>query len=104
MAILHITQAEAKEMMDSGRGAVMLDVREDEEYCTGHAAGALNLPVDSIDAESAAAVIPTLDTPVLVYCRSGRRAAMAAGQLGMLGYTRIYDVGSLIGWPYEMEY
>ena len=63
---------------------------------------ALLLPVDEITEETAAQAIPSKDTDVLVYCRSGYRSNIAAQKLEQLGYTKIYDIGSLIGWPYGL--
>lgn len=94
---------EAKRLLDTLPGCVLLDVREEEEYITGHAVGAELLPVDTITAESAAALIPSLETPVLVYCRTGMRSRRAAQLLALLGYTRLYDMGGLVGWPYGLE-
>lgn len=101
--IERISFARAKELLDTEPDAVMLDVREEEEYITGHAIDAVLLPVDELTDESAMDAIPGLDTPVLVYCRSGYRSNAAAHRLEEYGYTRIYDLGSLIGWPYGLE-
>ena len=98
-----ITFTEAKELLDTLPGCVLLDVREEEEYITGHAMNALLLPVDELTEETAAQAIPDRDTPVLVYCRSGYRSDLAARKLDRLGYVRVYDIGSLIGWPYGLE-
>ena len=93
----------AHALLSAEREKVLLDVREEPEYLTGHAADALLLPVDEITAESAAELIPSLDTPVLVYCRTGRRSAQAAQMLEDLGYSEIYDMGGLVGWPFGLE-
>lgn len=82
---------------------ILLDVREEEEYLTGHAIDAVLLPLDTISEETAAEIIPEKDTPVIVYCRTGRRSARAAEILEDLGYTRVYDTGGLVGWPYGIE-
>ncbi len=100
--IRRISFAGARKLLDRRRPCVMLDVREEEEYITGHAAEAVLLPVDELSDESAQEVIPTLDTPVLVYCRSGVRSALAARMLDEYGYSEIYDLGSLVGWPYGL--
>lgn len=68
-----ITQEEAKEMMDT-QEVIILDVREQDEYNSGHIPGAVLLPVGTIDEDSAAEVILEKDTTVLVYCRSGNRS------------------------------
>ena len=94
--------AEAKKLLDSRPYAVLLDVREEEEYITGHAVNAKLLPVDELSDETALDAIPDYDTPVLVYCRSGYRSNVAAHKLADYGYTQIYDLGSLIGWPYGL--
>lgn len=94
----------AKEMMDAEPEYLILDVREEEEYITGHADGAVLFPLDTIGAETAAEMIPSKDTLVFVYCRSGRRSQQAVKKLVELGYTKVYDMGSLVGWPYGMAW
>lgn len=78
----------------------MLDVRTPEEYTERHIPNARLLTLDTINAETAAAVVPAKDEPVLVYCRSGVRSAEAAARLAELGYTDVYDFGGIIDWPY----
>ena len=62
-----ITQEAAKEMMDT-QEVIILDVREQDEYDSGHIPGAVLLPVGTINEETAAEVIPEKDSTVLVYC------------------------------------
>lgn len=97
-----ITQEEAKEMMDT-QEVIILDVREQDEYDSGHIPGAVLLPVGTIDEETAAAVIPEGDSIVLVYCRSGNRSKTASSTLAELGYTNTYEFGGINTWPYETE-
>ena len=85
-----ITQEEAKEMMDSQK-VIILDVREQDEYDSGHIPGAVLLPVGTIDETTAAEVIPEKDSTLLVYCRSGNRSKTASSTLAELGYTSIYE-------------
>ena len=97
-----ITQEEAKEMMDS-QEVIILDVREQDEYDSGHIPGAVLLPVGTIDETTAAEVIPDKDFTVLVYCRSGNRSKTASSTLAELGYTSIYEFGGINTWSYETE-
>ena len=97
-----ITQEEAKEMMDT-QEVIILDVREQDEYDSGHIPGAVLLPVGSIDETTAVEVIPEKDSTVLVYCRSGNRSKTASSTLAELGYTNIYEFGGINTWPYETE-
>ena len=97
-----ITQEAAKEMMDT-QEVVILDVREQHEYDSGHIPGAVLLPVGTITEDTAAAVIDNLDTVVLVYCRSGNRSKTASQALADLGYTNVYEFGGINDWPYDVE-
>ena len=97
-----ITQEAAKEMMDT-QEVLILDVREQHEYDSGHIPGAVLLPVGTIGEDTAAAVIDDLDTVVLVYCRSGNRSKTASQALADLDYTNVYEFGGINDWPYEIE-
>ena len=97
-----ITQEVAKEMMDT-QEVVILDVREQHEYDSGHIPDAVLLPVGTITEDTAAAVIDDLDTVVLVYCRSGNRSKTASQALADLGYTNVYEFGGINDWPYDIE-
>ena len=97
-----ITQEAAKEMMDTEE-VIILDVREQDEYDSGHIPGAVLLPVGTIDEDTAAEVIPEKDATVLVYCRSGNRSKTASETLTGLGDTNIYEFGGINTWPYETE-
>ena len=97
-----ITQETAKEMMDT-QEVVILDVREQHEYDSGHIPEAVLLPVGTITEDTAASVIDDLDTTVLVYCRSGNRSKTASQALADLGYTNVYEFGGINDWPYEIE-
>ena len=96
-----ISQEDAKKMMDT-QEVIVLDVREADEFNAGHIPDAVLLPVGTITAETAAGVIESLDTIVLVYCRSGNRSKTASAKLVELGYTNVYEFGGINSWPYEI--
>jgi len=75
-------------------GAGVVDVRSPEEYRQDHVAGATNLPLDQLS-ERVREVFPDKDQPLLLYCRSGRRSALAQRQLSRMGYTRLWNLGGL---------
>jgi rhodanese-related sulfurtransferase len=99
---MNITAEEAKQIMDSEEGCIILDVRAQEEYDEGHIPGAILIPHTEIDAR-AEEVLTDKDQLILVYCRSGRRSKIAAEALVELGYTNIKEFGGIIDWPYEVE-
>ena len=99
---MNITAEEAKQIMDSEEGYIILDVRTQEEYDQGHIPGAIVISHEEI-AEKAEDVLTDKDQLILVYCRSGRRSKLAAEALVELGYTNIKEFGGIIDWPYEIE-
>ena len=74
----------------------VLDVRSPEEFREGHVPGAVNVPYDQITARIAE--VPK-DKDVVLYCRSGRRAGIAADVLAANGYTRLSHLeGDMPAW------
>ena len=99
---MNITAQQAKEIMDSQQGYIILDTRTQEEYDDGHIPGAILIPYDEI-LEKAENTLTDKDQLILVYCRSGRRSKLAAEDLQKLGYTNIKEFGGITDWPYEVE-
>ena len=99
---VNITAEEAKQIMDTEEGYIILDVRTQEEYDESHIPGAILIPHTEIEAR-AEEVLTDKDQLILVYCRSGRRSKIAAEALVELGYTNIKEFGGIIDWPYEVE-
>ena len=94
-----ITPAEAKVLMDSEDGYIILDVRTPEEFAERHIEGAILIPDYEIG-EKAENVLTDKDQLILVYCRSGRRSKIAANELATLGYTNIKEFGGINDWEY----
>ena len=99
-AFTTISAQEAKARMDKG-GVIIVDVRTQAEYDSGHIPGAIVIPNETIGS-SRPSQLPDLNAEILVYCRSGARSRNASGKLAELGYTAIYDFGGIMSWPYEV--
>ena len=95
-----ISQEEARKMMEE-EDCVILDVRTEEEFNEGHIPDAVCLPAETIGSE-APAQLPDKDQVILIYCRTGIRAAGAAEQLAKLGYTNVYEFGGIVNWKGEI--
>ena len=86
--------------------SLVLDVRTPEEYAAGHVPNAINVPHDQIEARLAE-LEARKNGPVVVYCKSGRRAGMAAEALSKAGFTNLLhltgdmDAWSAAGLPVE---
>ena len=85
------------ERLDDGKKApYVLDVRTTEEFVAGHVPGAVNIPYDQV--ASRLAEVPK-DRDVVLYCRSGRRAQLAAEVLVENGYARLEHLqGDMPAW------
>jgi phage shock protein E len=71
---------------------VVIDVRTPQEFQSGHVAGALNLPHDTISQDIAKAKVAK-DDHVILYCKSGRRSDIALGTLKGLGFSNVENYG-----------
>ena len=87
-------------------GAALIDVREPAEYATGHIEGAINIPRGVLEFEVQATpaldnvtdpALALRDRPIVLYCRSGGRAALAADSLQQMGFTRVVSLAGGIG-------
>ena len=85
--------AEARERV--AKGAVLIDVREDNEYAAGHAAGARHMGRGIIERDIVQ-TFPDKDTELVLYCGGGYRSALAADNLQKMGYTNIISMDG--GW------
>ena len=81
-------------------GAKVVDVRTPQEFASGHVPGAINIPYEEIGKR--AAEIGPSSTPVVLYCRTGRRSGIAAEALQKAGYSKLYDFKSVTSWPGEL--
>ena len=73
---------------------IIVDVRTPAEYSEGHLEGAVNIDVQSPDFATILSQLPT-DGEYVVYCRSGKRSAVATEQMKAAGFTNIIDAGSM---------
>lgn len=80
---------------------IILDVRTQEEYDSGHIPGAICIPNESIGTEQPEE-LPDLRQVILIYCRSGNRSKQAAQKLFDMGYTNVYEFGGIIDWTGEV--
>ena len=93
-----IAQATLAEEIASGTAPLILDVRSTGEYDAGHVPGAIHIPFQSV-ASRVAELPAELDTPIVVYCAHGPRAAWAGRALRKAGYTDVvYLKGHMTAW------
>jgi len=99
LAFLFLTllPCQAEEIVFNGTRmqATIIDVRTPQEFAAGHIAGALNIPVERLESAIAQVKGVGKESAILLYCRSGRRSAMARSLLKRQGYRNIHDGGGI---------
>lgn len=100
-AYRQITMQEAVGMMETEENYIILDVRTEQEFATGHIPGAILVPNETIGTKEIPQ-LPDKDQLIMVYCRSGNRSKQASGKLVQLGYTNIVEFGGINSWPGEI--
>ena len=96
-----ISQEEAQRIMGREEGYVIVDVRREDEFVSGHIPGAILIPNESIE-DTPPAQLPDRDQLILIYCRSGNRSKQASQKLADMGYTNIVEFGGINTWPGEV--
>lgn len=90
-----LSAADAKARMDNKEALFILDVRQPEEFRSGHISGARLIPLNELPQRMDE--LPK-DTDILCVCRSGSRSSAAVGQLNRSGYKALNLRGGMMGW------
>jgi rhodanese-related sulfurtransferase len=93
--VREVSVAETQARLQQNREAKLIDVREDHEWQTAHAAGATHLGKGIIERDIETAV-PDKNTELILYCGGGFRSALAADSLRKMGYTNVFSMAG--GW------
>lgn len=92
-----VTQAfSADTLYDGVKLALIVDVRTVDEYAADHVDGAVNIPLPQIVSGMAQQKGIAKNSRILVYCRSGKRAAAAMQALNTAGYSNVINGGGLL--------
>lgn len=87
-----IGMAEYRKIVENPGSALIIDVREPDEYAAGHVPGAINIPRGVIDSQIwnhvGSSEKADVDRPIVLQCQAGRRVTLAAQTLGELGFTQ----------------
>ena len=92
-----ITYNDALKLINNNN-ATIIDVRTESEYNESHIEDAILMTLDTINESTAKDSIKNKDSYVIVYCKSGNRSKQAQKLLNDLGYTNVYNLGSINNW------
>ncbi|WP_179085569.1 rhodanese-like domain-containing protein [Paenibacillus sp. FSL H7-0326] len=97
----HLTPDEACELMVSDPTAMLVDVRTNEEYRTGHIRGSICIPLQDIF-NNPFSVCVRKDTPLILYCQKGYKSSIASQALIDAGYSRVYTIPGIAQYSYPL--
>ena len=89
-----VSGTEARRLVQAG--GRLVDVRTPGEFASGHIDGAVNIPLQEL--EQRLGELKPLDSPIVLYCRSGNRSGRASRLLKGAGYSAVHDLGSISRW------
>lgn len=93
-----ISQGQLQKIIDNDKQVILLDVRTAEEFAEGHIPNAINIPHTELNARLAE-LSAAKNSQVILYCRSGKRAAIAKQVLENNGFTELdHLTGDFRGW------
>ncbi|TAN84552.1 MAG: rhodanese-like domain-containing protein [Gallionella sp.] len=96
--VADISQVELMQRIKANHPGLILDVRSPEEYAEGHIPGAVNIPHDQLSSRLAE-IGSYKNKDVVLYCKSGRRAGVAANTLRAAGFSKLLHLdGDMNGW------
>lgn len=96
--VREVALQEVVEMQRAAVPFIFVDVREDDEWRAGHAAGAIHLGKGVIERDIEKA-IPDRETKLILYCGGGFRSALAADSIGKMGYKNVWSMdGGMRAW------
>jgi rhodanese-related sulfurtransferase len=94
-AIKETSVSDVQQDLDSGNDFLLIDTREESEWATGHAKGAIHLGKGIIERDIET-IVPDTSRKIVLYCGGGYRSALAAGALQKMGYGNVYSLAG--GW------
>jgi len=94
--VVLVTGAQAKELYESNDAVILLDVRNQDEFDEYHIDGSILIPYDEL--ETRLSELPDKEAIIIVFCRAGRRSAIASEVLIANGYKSVHDMQGIDNW------
>lgn len=96
-----ISAIELQNKIKEDNDLVILDIREKDDYESGHIENAILLAQNDVVHEIEN-IASEKDTPICVYCYSGNKSSRVAMLLEYLGYSEVYNLGGIDNWTFEL--
>lgn len=100
---ISVSMDEGLSRMENDTDFVLLDVRRDDEYKSGHIPGAVLHTNELMTKENTESLLGDKNQHIYVYCRSGRRSKEASQKLAAYGYTNVVEIGGILDYAGILE-
>ena len=100
---ISVSMENGLKMLSENKNAVLLDVRRIDEYKAGHIPESILFTNETMTQEKAEKLIPSKNTKIFVYCRSGRRSKEASKKLIEYGYKNVVEIGGILDYSGKLE-
>ena len=100
---ISVSMENGLKMLSESKNAVLLDVRRIDEYKAGHIPESIIFTNETMTQEKAEKLIPSKNTKIFVYCRSGRRSKEASKKLIEYGYKNVVEIGGILDYSGKLE-
>ena len=100
---ISVSMENGLKMLSESKNAVLLDVRRIDEYKAGHIPESILFTNETMTQEKAEKLIPSKNTQIFVYCRSGRRSKEASKKLIEYGYKNVVEIGGILNYSGKLE-
>ena len=100
---ISVSMENGLKMLSESKNAVLLDVRRIDEYKAGHIPESILFTNETMTQEKAEKLIPSKNTKIFVYCRSGRRSKEASKKLIEYGYKNVVEIGGILDYSGKLE-
>lgn len=92
---------EGLKLLEQNPESLLVDVRENKEYITGHIPGSINIPL--LDIEDVYDYVDDIESPILLYCLTGNRSSQAMSTLKEFGYENAISIGGINKYKGKLE-
>ena len=100
---ISVSMENGLKILSESKNAVLLDVRRIDEYKAGHIPESILFTNETMTQEKAEKLIPSKNTKIFVYCRSGRRSKEASKKLIEYGYKNVVEIGGILDYSGKLE-
>ncbi|MBV4418972.1 rhodanese-like domain-containing protein [Clostridium tyrobutyricum] len=97
-----IKDKELKNLLEGPNPPILIDVRDNDEFCNGHIKTSMNIPIEDFE-DAIKKMKLNNNTTIVVYCKTGKSSLIACNILKDLGFKNVYNFRGIDNWHYKLK-